>query len=462
MSAPFTIHDAHQRLRRSMARARAVDDPDLIAATRTLGAEFLRLVVTTARMVRFHDLGNAAVDAPLHETADALRALLGRVGVSLVSVGDDQITINDVPVKMPGEGELATELARMLQRHLVGGLIFRGTLDLQRMRTLLRLLSGPQVDATAPRAALRAALSREGVTHVELLAARRFIPVRERDPETGDAVRDVTSVAARAVATTWREIAAGRMARAVPALRALAPLVERDEDSADRAAGLLAHDQLLAPHVRHGVQVAALAVLIGRELGLDASLLGDLAVCAALHDIGYVAAEKGSPPPFERHGSAGARRLLAQRGFHDARVRRMQVCMEHHWRADDPRKPSLFARIVHIADDFDTLTRIRPGGALLPAPHALAGMWAARGGEYDDRLLQLFANRVGAFPPGSLLALDDGSLVVVISGVRSPESFASPLTMKVRGAAGEAVGTLTYVDLAAGGTVREVLTPSGG
>jgi|GEM_PF-471549 len=116
------------------------------------------------------------------------------------------------------------------------------------------------------------------------------------------------------------------------------------------------------------------------------------------------------------------RTLLAQRGFHEARIHRMLACIEHHRPYDTPGGSSLFARILHIADDFETLTRHRPGGAMLSPPTALARMYAARGTEYDPELLQLFVNRVGRFPPGSVLERTDGRWVLVMPALRSSDS----------------------------------------
>ena len=90
-------------------------------------------------------------------------------------------------------------------------------------------------------------------------------------------------------------------------------------------------------------------MLLGREIGLSEAALADLGVAATFHDAGYTADEDGYPPPFERHTTAGARQLLKQRGFHEARIRRLLVCLEHHRRFDNPRPASLSARILHIA-----------------------------------------------------------------------------------------------------------------
>ena len=58
--------------------------------------------------------------------------------------------------------------------------------------------------------------------------------------------------------------------------------------------------------------------------------------------------------------AAGARMLMKQRGFHEARVHRIRATLEHHKDHADPSgRPSLFARIIRIAEDFDNFSASR-------------------------------------------------------------------------------------------------------
>jgi hypothetical protein len=212
--------------------------------------------------------------------------------------------------------------------------------------------------------------------------------------------------------------------------------------------------------VRHSVQVATLSLMIGRELGLSESVLSDLGVTASFHDAGYGADEQGFPPPFERHGTAGVRLMLEQRGFHEARIRRMLACLQHHLPHNHEPRPGLFARIIKIADDYDTLTRYRASGPLETPPYALTRMYAAAGTLYDPELLQLFVNRVGQFPPGSILEMSGGSWVAVVSGARSPETWNKPLCLMVRTKDGRTPSFELEIDLARGGEIAAVLSAS--
>ena len=191
---------------------------------------------------------------------------------------------------------------------------------------------------------------------------------------------------------------------------------------------------------RHLLGVTSLALGMGRALGLSDSALSDLGVTAMLHDVGYTrTADRGA------HEVAGARLLLRQRGFHEGKIRRLQATLEHHLPAE--AKPSLFARVLRIVDDYDVLTAPRPGMLQLPPPTAQASMWAARGTLYDADLLALFVQMMGLYPPGSLLELSDGRWVVVVSGGRDAEHFAWPLVRLVRDKEGRAKDGREEMDL---------------
>ena len=170
--------------------------------------------------------------------------------------------------------------------------------------------------------------------------------------------------------------------------------------------------------------MAQLALLVGRDLGLSPSVLQDLGVAALYHDCGYAAgsaASGGAGVAFERHAAAGARLMLRQRGFHEAKMRRVLAILQHHRDANDRLHPGLFGRILRVAEDYDTLAR--RSGKLSPTM-ALAAMLKWAGTRYDAVLLQLLVNALGAYPPGTLLKLEDGRVVRSATPARSPETFA--------------------------------------
>jgi HD-GYP domain-containing protein (c-di-GMP phosphodiesterase class II) len=120
----------------------------------------------------------------------------------------------------------------------------------------------------------------------------------------------------------------------------------------------------------------------------------------------------------------------------------------------------MYARIVHIADDYDILTRFRPGrGPVLSTPDCLARMAAQAGKAYDPLLLQAFCNEMGRFPPGAILGLADGHVVLSVSTVRGTETFDKPLCKVIRRPDGTSPSGDELFDLAQGGRVVKVHHP---
>ena len=114
---------------------------------------------------------------------------------------------------------------------------------------------------------------------------------------------------------------------------------------------------------------------------------------------------------------------------------------------EDPRGAKRYERIIHVADDFYLLTMDRPGGPLMAPPDALSRMMAAAGEHYDPVILKALVQRLGAFPPGTIVLLTDGRVGMVIDGVRGPESFTRPRVQVVREADRRAPESLLVLDL---------------
>jgi len=251
------------------------------------------------------------------------------------------------------------------------------------------------------------------------------------------------------------------MPNPLPVRRMVNDLIDtaRSKNAADMARE---HDERLPHFARHTLMVTNLSVLIGRAAQLTDATLGDLGVSSMFHDVGATAKEDGFDVPYDRHHTAGLRSLMKQRGFHEAKVRRLLAVVEHHRPYDwSLGRPTLFARIIHIADDYDLLTRFRPDrGPILAQSDALARMAAHAGTEYDPDLFQVFVNEMGMFPPGSILRLASGRIAVSVSGARSQETFAKPLCRIVRTADRKRVTEPLTVDLAIRDRVVKVVRPS--
>lgn len=461
---------AQERLGRALSIAAVGEDPQTRKKVREEGEQFVRLLNGLLRLTRTHELTNQAFDNPCREFGALVGRLIELLGVVHMVMVESQVYINEIRIRLDKATDDRRALDTELRRHNVGGLTFHTALTGAEVKAMIACFA-ERAESSAPRTRITEALVRESLdSKVELAGVFRY---RTTGEAVGDIQQETQRIAERALSVVeefWDAVSADRLQNALPARRVITELL----DAGVGAEGLLEEPERASAHGLHAWRVAQLSLLMGRGVGLAEAELQDLGLCALFHDVGYAAregaqparggqpAEEGFAPPFERHPAAGARMMLAHRGFSEAKVRRALGILEHHRDASDPRgRPCLFARIIRIADDYESLMRaFTPVGAPRPGlspAEALARMARHVPHRYDPALLQLLINHLGRFPPGTRIQLADGRVVTVVSGVRSPGTFDKPRAVVIREADGRVPTERVVVDLATEGQVARVL-----
>lgn len=455
------IQQAQDKIGQDIENARAGEDRALAQQIRQTGEHFVRMFNALLRLTRIHAPENHAFDQPTGEVVTALRRFYDLLGPARVIVVEGQIYVNDVRIRFDERVTVVAELAEDLARHGCGGLAFNTPISDPQVRALVASIAGAATPQE-PRNGLQRALVAAGVNGVTPLGAFRIRMTGElAAPAQKVDLQQTMRRANSLVNEAFENLAAGRIPNPLPLRRLVNELVDESD-----APDILSSDEEVigdvdSVYANHCRRVTTLTVLMGRELGLPAAALADIGVAAMFHDMGYAARRDGQPPSFDEHGVEGLRILLRQRGFHAAKVRRLLATAQHHRPFRGPfGPPSLYARLVTIADDYDVLTRNRPGlvAALSPA-EALRRMTAAAGTRYDPVLMQLLVNRLGKYPPGTVLMLGDGRIVVVTSVSRGTDTWDRPLCRLVQNEYGEAASELEVVDLAEGGMIIGDLPP---
>ena len=446
---PDALELAQQRLAHLLAQARAEEDRELAIAVREQGAQVAHLLNGLLRMARTHALNNTAFDDPVREFGAALFRLQDLLGPVSLQCVEKHIYVNDLRLRFDKILEPSISLGDDLKKHGVGGITFNEPLAGDEIRALIRLVYAPPT-SDQPRTALLAALAAAGMRSLQLHPVFRYRISGEDYLAPSLEFADVYRSGAVAIATVFAAVSAGRLPSPLPVRRVIQQLIDASR-SRDAIAEAVAADPSLPPFARHTMMVTILSLLIGRGAGLADASLADLGVAAAFHDLGFRLGEAGASVPFDRHTRSGLPVLLRQRGFHRAKLRRLLAVSEHGRDATDRGGvPSLYARVIRIADDYDILTRPRVGrGPIVSTPDAIARMAAQGGKAYDPLLLQVFVNLIGRFPPGAILRLADGHVVVSVSSVRSPQTFAGPLCRVLQRPDGAAPAEAAFLDLAA-------------
>ncbi|TMA32957.1 MAG: HD domain-containing protein [Deltaproteobacteria bacterium] len=442
------LAQAQATLGRSIDRARAGEDPQLAGIVREKGEQMVGLLFGLLRMSRSYAPENPALNQPIGELTSTIARLVGLLGALQLVAVEEQVYLNEIRVRTPQQGKDGKGLAAELAPHMVGGLTFTSAPSEQQMRSLLQCLNA-RPPAERQRAALRQALIARGVDNIEPAVIHRL-------KTAGEAERAADKVEAKTVVTrgvelvedTWEGVAEGRRMNILPLRRVVTDLLELHPG----------HDQLwwnppgASAHGLHSFRVCQYSLILAEGASLSVGLRQDLGVAALLHDIGVARGGGGEP-----HIRAGSLTLLQQPGFHEGKVRRVLAAFDHHRQIVETvgGRSTLFGRILHIADDYDNL--VRSGTSPSQAIGSISG---GAGIRYDPVLFQAFINRMGKYPPGTLLKLEDGRIVRTLSVVRSTETFAQPRAMVVRGADGKPPTAAIPVDLAQGVTIASVVLPA--
>lgn len=440
------LQRAQSSLSRALGRSRAGEDRELAQRVRELGEQLAHMLIGLLRLTRVHQPTNRAFDAPVAEFGKALQALVELLGsVHLVTV-EDQVYVNDVRTRDDGARGGARELGPELRRHNVGGLSFHAPLTGDQIRALIGLVAGEG----STRRALADALEGAGLRAVELQGIYRFRASSGGELETrrdpGEAARRLLLLAT----DTWNDLGAGRALNPLPLRHAVMEALDAGIEAP--AFWLLPADA--PPHALHAVQVTAVALLLGKAARLPLGFLHDLGIAAMLHDTGYLSpGPYASQPGVGPHAYDGARLMLRQKGFSEAKLRRVRALLDHHADWDDPAgRPAAGAAVLRVAEDYVNGARLY--AAKVSRAGVLGAMLAAAGRTYHPVLPQLLVNALGLHPPGTVVELDGGRLGRVACPARGRELWDRPLVAlldpRTRAPSGQ------YVDLARGGQVQRV------
>ncbi len=183
----------------------------------------------------------------------------------------------------------------------------------------------------------------------------------------------------------------------------------------------------------HSVNVTIFSVSIGKRIGLTKLQLYDLGMAALMHDVGKSrvpldilnktsALSDEEWQIMQSHPWMGMLTLFGLRGYGEIPYRGIIVAHEHHMKVDltgypksvRQRTPSLFTKIVAIADGFDAATsrRVYQENPIQP-DQVLREMWENRRRGLDPALVKAFINLLGIYPVGTCVILDTYELAIV-------------------------------------------------
>jgi HD-GYP domain-containing protein (c-di-GMP phosphodiesterase class II) len=429
------------------------------------GRALLTTLHSAAQALRLYPFDNATVQKALDELDAAARRALQQEGALELRMAGDFLFLNDARLRLDLTNYVSFSfVSGALSRHGLGSFGLEPEIRREEWGPFLALLTR---DPPAP----------DFDVFLEWLAAS---PVRNihvgQKRDIGDSIdgtegREIAKRAyvqsvqvAREVLTDTRLGKAVNVRRIKHAVQGIVDQVLNNESSILGMTTLRDYDEYT---FTHSVNVCIFSVIIGQKLGLTKLQLYELGLGALFHDLGKmridpeVTNKPSALTPAEaelmrEHPAEGLLALFAMHGFGEVPYRAMLIAYEHHMKIDltgfpkhrRPRNPTLFPRIVAVADAFDAATSKRSYQPLPWRPEqALKEMRDNPARGYDRLVVKAFINVTGIFPIGTMVILDSYELAVVISPNADRERVHQPVVRLLTDPFGQAIPGAPIVDL---------------
>jgi len=439
-------------------------------ALQPLGRALVSAIHAAAQAMRLYPFENVVVQKSLEEVHRSARRILDREGAIELDRAGDFLFLNDTRLRF----DLASYVSfsffgSALARHGIGSVTVDGDVEPSEWAPFLSILLedaiGDGADA-CDRAADR--VEAAGVRHIGLLPPRDRPTSPEADDQARIAARRTYAQsvhAAREVLTSVSLRKAVNVRRVKRAVQGIVDQVLSNETSMLSMTTLRDYDEYT---FTHSVNVCIFSVVIGQKLGLSRIQLYELGLGALLHDIGKMRisraiTNKAGPLTDEelaimrQHPAEGLIALFSLHGIGEVPYRAMLIAYEHHMKIDltgypairRPRSPTLFSRIVAVADGFDAATSKRSYQSMPWQPDAVFREMRdnpARG--FDPLVVKAFVNVTGIYPVGTLVILDTYELAVVVAPNPDPTKLHHPIVRMITDSMGTMVSEPVRVNLA--------------
>lgn len=429
------------------------DKEKLEANLDKLGREFVTVLFSTLKVAAMYEPNNNRY----LEQGNALRSIFKKIfdlesDFSLISKGG-YIYLSDVRMKSSRESDDAmTYFLERWPKMGLSGFTFSASLDPRELDKFIYFMSGFEAGEEIE------ANYRSIVDRLNELRVEKIIPVKYSQDEENKIDQDETKkIRAKARKTFFSALAivqsnANQMrtrdsiniSKAKRAVQGLIDIVIQDEAAMLELTTLRNFDDYTYVH---SVNVCVLSLVLGYHLGMDRKHLSQLGVGALLHDIGKVKLPIdiiNKPDSYDdndwqmmrRHPIFGVKFLFKTRQVDETTARASTAVFEHHISYDgsgypelpNRRTPSLYARIVSVADTYNAMTsgRVYHQKKILP-DEVVTNMVNRVGKDFDPILLKIFINALGVYPVGTVVTMSNNEI-----GIVSKNNAANPEKPKVK------------------------------
>ncbi len=445
------------------------------------GRRLLTSLYGTLNALKLYPVENETVQQAL----DELHALMARIveveGIAEIRIVGDFFFLNETRLRLDLTN-FATfgSFARALQDHGIGAVEVHPGIERSEWAPFVSMLLHRPTGQEPPFEVFMDRFASAPVEHIDLRPERE---VQEpEDEESLTAAKRTYAQSVKVAKDVLGDIRLGKAVNVRKVKRAVQGIVDQvlsNESSLITMTTLRDFDEYT---FTHSVNVCIFSVVIGQRLGLDKLQLYDLGLGALFHDIGkqrvdYDIINKPGGltdeewKQLKQHTTEGLLLLFKMHGFADVPYRQMLMAYEHHMKVDmtgypeskRPRKPTLFSRMVAVADAFDAGTSVRSYQYDPRPPDAvLKEMRDNPKRGFDPLLVKALITATGVYPVGTLCILDTHELAVVAQVNPNPDLLHRPRVKVISDPMGVPLGETITLDLsrndpATGRPVRTII-----
>jgi len=290
-----------------------------------------------------------------------------------------------------------------------------------------------------------------------------------------DSARGQHELASRTVNNIFNEIKIGAEIDGAKVKEAVSGCVDSIVRNPDASVWLTRIQAKSENTAQHSMNVAALSIVLGRSLNMSQRELEDVGVCGLLHDVGKTSVSeeiltKAGPldeaelAEVQKHTRYGRDILLSSKSVMSGAA---DVAHSHHERIDgtgyprglDQDRIPAMAKIVAIAEAYDTMTSRQVYREAVSPSLALQELYAKRGTQFDEDYVVCFIDAIGIFPPGSVIEMVNGEVGIVLSNTTDKlRPRAIIILDKAKEAAGQRIVDLSQMEADDSGVPYQIKT----
>ncbi len=443
---------------------------DSTAALQKQGQKLLSTLYSALQALKLFPLENQTVQKALQDLHRAATTVVEREDMVELGLVGDFIFINDVRIRLDLSTYAAFSLiSNSLAKHEVGTVVIDRAIERSEWPPFLSLLlqqpAEPAFDGFTSR------LKSTPVTHIHVGPERERAAIDQDNDLAKEQAKRAYFQTVEVAKNVLGDVRLGKSVNARRVKRAIQSIVDQVLNNETSMMGMTALRDYDVYTFTHSVNVCIFSVVLGQKLGLNKMQLYELGLGALFHDLGKMRIDSEITnktsgltdeefQQMQQHTTEGLLALFDMHGFSEPPFRAMLMAYEHHMKTDltgypknkRPRDPTLFSRIVAVADSFDAATSQRSYQAVPLRPtDALQEMRDNPDRGLDPLLVKALINATGIYPVGTLVILDTHEMAVVSAPNPDASRMSQPIVTIIYDAMGRPLSEPFSVQLGADG-----------